>query len=102
MRGLGVHLILNPAGTYSFKGTIPVQLAWINKDGTELTNEQAAEVARANYPAMLAKTRVFQHPEDALEAAKKYKIGITSIDNVAEAELAAQGLLDEKDYGDRG
>jgi len=99
---LGIHLILNPAGTYSFKGTIPVTLGWVNKDGTELTNEQATEVARSNYPAMLAKSRVFQHPEDALEAAEKMGITITSIDNIAEAELAAQGLLDEKDYGDRG
>lgn len=99
---LGIHLILNPAGTYSFKGTIPVQLGWVNKDGSLLTIEEAVEVARSNYPAMLAKARVFKYPDEALEAAEKLGVHVDSIDEVAEAELAGLGLLDEKDYGDRG
>lgn len=99
---LGIHLIKNPAGTYSFKGTIPVVLGWVNKDGSELTEDEAKEVARSNYPAMLAKSRVFEYPEDAIAAATVLSVHINSIDEDAEAELAANGLLDEKDYGDRG
>ncbi len=99
---LGLHLILNPAGTYSFKGSVPVQLSWVNKDGSFLSIEESIEVARANYPAMLAKSRVFELAADALEAAEKLGAHVDSIDEVAEAELAALGLLDEKDYGDRG
>jgi hypothetical protein len=99
---LGIHLIKNPAGTYCFRGTVPVFLIYVNKDGSELSAEEAIEVARANYPAMLAKSRVFEHPADALELADKFGIHVNSIDKDAEAELRADGYMDEKDYGDRG
>lgn len=100
--GLGLHLMKNPAGNFSFVGRIPVTLAWLNKDGSELTPTEAMEVVRANYPAMLAKARVFEHPADAIEAAEKLGVFIDSIDEESEAILAIDGYLDEKDYGDRG
>lgn len=70
--GMGIHLMKNPAGTWSFTGTIPVELGWLNKDGSELNPKQAKEVARANMPAMLAKTRVFKTSKEAIKVAKKY------------------------------
>ena len=98
MGGLGLHLIKNPAGTFSFKGRVPVTLAWLNKDGSELSLDEAWHVSKANYPAMLAKTRVFESAADALDAAEKLGVLIDSIDEDAEAELHALGLLDDKDY----
>jgi len=73
-KDFGVHLIKNPKGTWSFKGSIPVELGWVNKDGSELTPEQAKEVARSNQPALLAKTRVFKTPAEARKMATKYKV----------------------------
>lgn len=83
-KGLGVHITKNPKGTFSFKGTIPVELGWVNKDGSELNPEQAKEVARANNPAMIAKARVFKTSKEAVKAAKKYKTGVTSVDEAKE------------------
>lgn len=102
MGGLGLHLTTNPTGNFSFKGRVPVNLAWVNKDGSILNALEAKDVATANYPAMLAKTRVFNHPADALDAAEKLNVFVDSIDENAKAILATDGYLDEKDYGDRG
>jgi len=68
---LGLHVLKNPAGTYSFVGSVAVELGWLNKDGTPLTPKQAKEVARANNPGMIAKTRVFKTEKEAFKAAKK-------------------------------
>ena len=70
----GLHLMKNPAGTYSFVGSVPVQLSWLSKAGKELTDIEAKEVGQANIPAMLAKTRVFKTPKEAFALAKKYGI----------------------------
>ena len=69
---LGLHLMKNPAGTYSFVGSVPVALGWLSKSGKELTPEEAKEVSMANMPAMLAKTRIFKTPQEAFKVAKKY------------------------------
>ncbi len=76
---LGIHLMKNPAGTFSFVGSIPVQLVWLNKDGSELTDPQAKQVARANTPAMLAKTRVFPTIAEAITVAGHYGIASAEI-----------------------
>ena len=69
---LGLHLMKNPAGTYSFVGSVPVALGWLSKSGKELTPDEAKEVSMANMPAMLAKTRIFKTPQEAFKVAKKY------------------------------
>jgi len=74
--GMGLHLMKNPKGTYHFVGTVPVKLGWVNKDGSELSDEEADKVVSANNPAMLAKTRVFKNENDAKKAAKKLKVKI--------------------------
>ena len=90
-KGLGVHIIKNPKGTFSFKGTIPVELGWVNKDGSEMNPEQAKEVARANNPAMIAKARVFKTSKEASKAAKKYKTGVTSVDEAKKEFTKSRG-----------
>lgn len=64
-RNLGVDVILCPSGKYAFVGTIPVECAWVNKDGTELNQEQADKVCQAPMPGMIAKRRVFETEEAA-------------------------------------
>jgi hypothetical protein len=97
-KGLGVHILKNPKGTYSFKGTVPVELAWVNKDGSELNTEQAKEVARANNPAMIAKARVFRSSKEALKAAKKFKTGVTSVDEQINVDWKILEDPDEEEY----
>ena len=36
----GLYLIQNPSGTYSFVGTVPVELAWTTEDGKMPSEEQ--------------------------------------------------------------
>lgn len=72
-------LIKNPAGTYSFVGSVPVKLGMCNKDGSMLTDSQAEQVARANCPALIAKSRAFKTPKDAFRAAVKLGIKVSEI-----------------------
>lgn len=71
-------LIQNPAKTFSFVGSVPAVLGYVAKDGSELTNAELAQVARASNPAMLAKPRVFQTADDARRFARK--LGFTFAD----------------------
>ena len=61
-------------GNYHFVGSIPVQLARLNKDGKELNQQQSTNVCQASNPTMISKTRVFKSVKSAIEAAKKYGI----------------------------
>ena len=68
-----ITLMKAPTGVYVFSGFhIPVQLTFVNKDGSELSDEEATAVARANIPAMLAKSRSYKSIKDAMKDAKKY------------------------------
>jgi len=73
----GVHVIKNPAGTFSFVGSVPANLVMMNKDGSELSKEQADKVAKASNPGMLAKSRVFKTMADAEKAASKMGVKIS-------------------------
>ena len=73
-RDFGIHLGKNPAGTYSFDGTVPVKLTALNKDGSELSDEEADKVSKASNPGMISKVRVFKLAKDAFKAADKLGI----------------------------
>ena len=66
-----------PSGKWGFVGNVDVRLHFVAKDGSELTPEQAKEVAHASNPAMLAKTRVFSSPLEALQEAKRLHQKVT-------------------------
>lgn len=71
----GVHLMKNPAGTFSFCGTVPVRLARVLKDGSPIvTDEDAKAIADASNPAWISKCRVWSCPSQALEAAQSLGI----------------------------
>ena len=60
---LGLHVIKNPNGTYSFVGRVPYELGFTHKDGRHLTKEDYSFVSdqlRLPSNARAIKTRVFQ------------------------------------------
>lgn len=68
---LGLHLIQNPSGTFSFVGSVPCKLAYVTKDGNFVTDEEVKSQMRlpANYRTI--KSRVFQSQDEAwTEAAR--------------------------------
>lgn len=70
--GLGIHVIHNPARTYSFVGSVPVGLSHVQIDGTDITDEQAQAVARhgAGLYRKTIQTRVFATREQAVQFAE--------------------------------
>ncbi len=41
-----LHVLHNPAGTYSFVGAVPVDLGYVGRDGHELTADEQRKVAQ--------------------------------------------------------
>lgn len=77
----GTHLIKNPAGTYSFVGDVPVQLAYKKKDGSKLTNDEITKIQKSSNPGMQRKVlgielQIYKTPEEALKAAKKIGVKV--------------------------
>jgi hypothetical protein len=52
-KGMGLHLLKNPAGTWSFVGSVPYSLAYERLDGQPVTEEEARKIA--NFGAGLFK-----------------------------------------------
>ncbi len=76
----GLHLMKNPAGSYSFVGSVPVFLGYKEKDGSPLTQETAAKLAHISSPALIAKSRVYQTPAEALQAADEIGVNVANRD----------------------
>jgi hypothetical protein len=81
--GLGLHLNKNPSGTYSFVGSVPVELSWERLDGKPMSDEEQKELldminhnAPYSYLRKSYKKVLFKTPKEGLAAAKKggYKV----------------------------
>lgn len=62
-------LMKNPAGSYSYVGRVSVKLAWVNKNGSLLSDSEAERISRASNPAMFGRVRVFKTVQEAKQAA---------------------------------
>lgn len=82
MKTLGLHLIKNPNETFSFVGSVPVQLAFVTKAGNQVTTEEVESQMRLPANLRSVKTRVF-HSEDSawFEAARLGFVKIESKDS---------------------
>lgn len=76
---LGLHLMKNPKGTYSFVGSVPAELGYTEKDGSPLTSKTKKDLQHASNPSMIAKSRIFKTKDEAVLAAKKLGYSINSI-----------------------
>ena len=71
MRNLGLHLLENPNGTYSFVGSVPVKLAYVTKAGNFVTEQEVENQLMLPASYRTIKTRIFQSKDEAwLEAAR--------------------------------
>ena len=67
---LGLHLIQNPSGTYSFVGDVPVELAWVTEDGGVPSEEQVKIAAQFGPRFAKVKEREWPTAEEALKEAE--------------------------------
>lgn len=71
MRSLGLHLIENPSGSYSFVGSVPCQLGFVTKAGNMVTDAEVESQLRLPSSYRTIKTRSFSSKDEAwFEAAR--------------------------------
>ena len=74
---LGLHVLKNPAGTYSFVGNVPICLSFERKNGEMLSAKEADEILNASMPAMIKKrydlvTRTWTTKQAAIKEANRF------------------------------
>lgn len=67
----GLHLIQNPSGSYSFKGSVPAELAYVTKDGNSVTAAEVESQLRLPSSYRTIKTRSFSCIEDAFKETQR-------------------------------
>lgn len=82
-----LSLIKNPAGTFSFVGSVPVALAFMNADGSEVSESIVSKLVRSCSPALVkkkygVKTPTFKTVAEALAFAESRGISADQIDVV--------------------
>ena len=68
-KNMGLHIIKNPAGSYSFVGSVPMVLAYRNRaDGMPLSDDMAHKVSQFGPGLFKAQVRVvtYQTREEAI------------------------------------
>ena len=68
---LGLHVIENPSGTFSFVGTVPVQLGYTTKAGNTVTPEEVESQHRLPSNYRTIKTRSFASKDEAWREAAR-------------------------------
>lgn len=71
MNNLGLHLINNPDGSFSFVGSVPCQLAFVTKAGNMVTSEEVHSQLRLPSSYRTIKNRVFQSEDAAWSEAMR-------------------------------
>lgn len=77
---LGLFLIKNSNETYSFVGSVPVQLSYVTKSGNTTTDEEVISQLRLPSNLSTIKQRTFSCIEDALREANRLNFIINNID----------------------
>ena len=75
----GLHLIKNPAGTFSFVGDVPVELAWTTEDGGQPSEEQVKIAVQFGPRFAKVKPRTWPTAEAALKEAEALGYTVASV-----------------------
>ena len=71
MKNMGLHLIQNPTGTFSFVGSVPVQLGFVTKAGNMVSPEEVESQLRLPASYRTIKSRSFTNEDEAwIEASR--------------------------------
>lgn len=76
---LGLHLIKNPAGSFSFVGSVPCRLAYVTKAGDYVTDEEVEKNMRLPSSYRKIKSRVFSSIDEAMREAQRLGYNVNSI-----------------------
>jgi hypothetical protein len=68
---LGLHLIQNPSGTYSFVGNVPYNLAYVTKAGNMVTQEEVESQMMLPSKYRTIKNRSFSSEFEAWQEAAR-------------------------------
>lgn len=71
MKNLGLHLIQNPNGSFSFVGRVPCQLGFVTKGGNMVTNEEVESQLRLPASYRTIKSRSFTSEHEAWSEAAR-------------------------------
>lgn len=75
----GLHLIKNPNDTYSFVGSVPIELGYVTKAGNKVTagEVQSQLLLPASY--RIIKPRVFTSIDSAMLEARRLGYNVNSV-----------------------
>jgi hypothetical protein len=76
---LGLHLLRNQNGTYSFVGSVPSELAYLDENRNPANKELVQNQMYLPAKYRKIKCRIFENQNDAIEAASQLGLKITSI-----------------------
>ncbi len=68
---LGLHVIQNPSGTWSFVGSVPVILGYTNKEGGEPSEQQIQDARQCGPQLAGIKCRSFPTKDEAIDVARQ-------------------------------
>ena len=68
---LGLHVVENPSGTFSFVGSVPCQLGYVTKAGNQVTNAEVESQLHLPGNYRTIKCRVFQSANEAWREAAR-------------------------------
>lgn len=81
MKNLGLHIIKNPSGSYSFVGRVPVELGFTTKAGNTVSPEEVESQLRLPASYRTIKSRSFSCIQDALREATRLGYSVEGIPN---------------------
>lgn len=82
MSKLGLHVIQNPSGTYSFVGDVPVQLGFVTKAGNMVTAAEVESQLRLPSAYRTIKSRSFVSELEAWNEAARLGYVTKETENV--------------------
>jgi hypothetical protein len=77
MTNLGLHLIQNPSGSFSFVGRVPAQLGFVTKAGNMVTSDEVEKQLMLPASYRTIKSRSFTSEHEAWTEAAR--LGFASI-----------------------
>jgi len=76
----GLHIIKNPNNTYSFVGSVPVELGYVTKAGNTVTIKEVASQLLLPASYRTIKNRVFTSIDAAMLEASRLGYNVNSVE----------------------
>ena len=78
----GLHLIKNPNDTYSFVGSVPIELGYVTKAGNKVDTKEVESQLLLPASYRTIKTRVFTSIDCAMLEAARLGYNVNSVEGI--------------------